>query len=226
MDKLVREQLRIGILDANDLGAYYQAFFMITQFLMRKNRIFAAEQSRAFVRGFQPDLWNHILCRLKLKFLNHYPDDPYPLVDIHEAAQYVLHGTTHAHIHHHNTTMSPTTSTVTSNTGLKSEDLTAFLDKFAQTLIKVLVPQMQSAHVHQQPQTHSYNNLNLNFANDPRCCMFCGHTDHLIKNCLVCQQYLADKKCVQNAEGKIVLPSGSFVPRHIPGRFLKERIDE
>src|ERR1700677_4798550 len=144
MDKLVGEQLRIGILDTNDLGAYYRAFFTITQFLMRKNRISTAEQSHAFVRGFQPDLWNHILRRLKLKFPNHYPDDPYPLADIHKAAQYVLHGTTHAHIHHHNTTTSPTTSMVTSNTGLKSEDLTAFLNKFAQMLIKALVPQTQS----------------------------------------------------------------------------------
>ena len=60
MDKLVGEQLRVGILDANELGAYYRLFYMITQFLIRKNRISAAEQSRAFICGFQSDLWNRI----------------------------------------------------------------------------------------------------------------------------------------------------------------------
>ena len=58
MDKLVGEQLRVGILDANELGPYYRLFYTITQFLIRKNRISAAEQSRAFIRGFQSDLWN------------------------------------------------------------------------------------------------------------------------------------------------------------------------
>ena len=52
MDKLVGEQLCIGIYDANDLGAYYRAFFAVTQFLCSKGRLSEAEQSRAFVRGF------------------------------------------------------------------------------------------------------------------------------------------------------------------------------
>lgn len=60
MDKLVGEQLRIGIYDATELGIYYRAFFAITQFLRSKTRLSEAEQSRAFVRGFQPDLWARI----------------------------------------------------------------------------------------------------------------------------------------------------------------------
>src|SRR6202041_2614745 len=61
MDKLVSEQLRTGIYTDKDLGNYYRSFFSITQFLLTKNRLLIAEQSRAFVRGFQPDLWNRIL---------------------------------------------------------------------------------------------------------------------------------------------------------------------
>jgi hypothetical protein len=60
MDKLVGEQLRIGIFDASDLGMYYRSFYNITQFLRTKNRISDTEQSRAFVRGFQPGLWTRI----------------------------------------------------------------------------------------------------------------------------------------------------------------------
>ena len=51
MDKLISEQ-QIGIFNANDLGLYFRAFYNITKFLYTKNRISAAEQSRAFVHGF------------------------------------------------------------------------------------------------------------------------------------------------------------------------------
>jgi hypothetical protein len=37
MDKLVGEQLWMGILDVSDLGNYYQVFYTITQFLLTKN---------------------------------------------------------------------------------------------------------------------------------------------------------------------------------------------
>jgi hypothetical protein len=49
MNKLVGEQLRVGIFDVSDLGMYCRSFYNITQFLCTKNRISEAEQSRAFV---------------------------------------------------------------------------------------------------------------------------------------------------------------------------------
>jgi hypothetical protein len=55
-------------------------------YLRGKNRLSEAEQSRAFVRGFPPTLWSVISQRLQLKLPNHFPDDPYPLESIHEAA--------------------------------------------------------------------------------------------------------------------------------------------
>jgi hypothetical protein len=45
MDKLVGEQLWMGILDISDLGNYYQVFYTITQFLLTKDHISEAEQS-------------------------------------------------------------------------------------------------------------------------------------------------------------------------------------
>jgi hypothetical protein len=57
MDKLVGEQLQMGILNVSYLGNYYRVFYTITQFLLTKHQISEAEQSRAFIRGFQPDLW-------------------------------------------------------------------------------------------------------------------------------------------------------------------------
>jgi hypothetical protein len=93
MDKVAGEQLRIGIFDANDLGMYYWSFFNITHFLHTKNRISEAKQNMAFIRSFQPTLWTCIARRLKLEHPDHYPDDPYPLDDMHEVARFVLAGT-------------------------------------------------------------------------------------------------------------------------------------
>jgi hypothetical protein len=38
--------------------------------------------------------------------------------------------------------------------------------------------------------------------------------------------YITNEKCKRNLEGKIVLPNGQYTPRNIPGRFIKDRIDE
>jgi hypothetical protein len=69
----------MGFLNVSDLGNYYQVFYTITQFLLTKNQISEAEQSRAFIRGFQLDLWHQISCRLEIKLPNHDPDDFYKL---------------------------------------------------------------------------------------------------------------------------------------------------
>jgi hypothetical protein len=93
MDKVVGEQLWMGILDIFDLGNYFWVFYTITQFLPTKNWISESQQSWAFIRGFQLDLWCQISHRLEIKLPNHDPNDFYPLFEINKAAKHVLHGT-------------------------------------------------------------------------------------------------------------------------------------
>jgi hypothetical protein len=94
MDKLVGERSHISIISLGDLDEYYRQFLAITTFLRSKTRLSETEQSHAFIHGFPSDLWRIILQRLQLKFPDPFPDDPYPLADVHDAARYVLHGTT------------------------------------------------------------------------------------------------------------------------------------
>ncbi|KAH9009722.1 hypothetical protein EDB85DRAFT_2162357 [Lactarius pseudohatsudake] len=93
LDATVGEQARLGILNSNDLGDYYQDFLVISQYLVSKNRLSAAEQSRAFICGFQPTLEQHIKQRLQLKKPDHNPQDTYELNDIYDAAAFVLMAT-------------------------------------------------------------------------------------------------------------------------------------
>ncbi|KAF8814117.1 hypothetical protein BYT27DRAFT_7062553, partial [Phlegmacium glaucopus] len=55
-------------------------------------------------------------------------------------------------------------------------------------------------------------------------CHFCGKP-HFIHNCDLVSDYIRAGKCKRSRDGKIVLPSGAFIPRDIPGNLLQERID-
>ncbi|KAH7917250.1 hypothetical protein BV22DRAFT_1135564, partial [Leucogyrophana mollusca] len=57
-------------------------------------------------------------------------------------------------------------------------------------------------------------------------CNFCGASGHFLRSCPNIDQYVSSGKCIRGAEGRLLLPSGSFIPRNIPGRYLKDRFDE
>jgi hypothetical protein len=223
MDKLIGEQLRLGILNATDLGVYYRSFYAITQFLISQNRLSTAEQSRAFVRGFQSDLRQRVAQRLELKFPDHLPDDHYDLTVIHAAAKFVLHGTTPTMFQSRITPSTPSISqptTLASPSVVKTEDFTTFLDKFAQTLIKALAsPSNPSVRSHESTPNYAQSD------NAGRC-NFCGEAGHFLNACLILARYITEGKCKRNAEGKIILPTGAYCPRTIPGTCFMERIDE
>jgi hypothetical protein len=91
----------------------------------------------------------------------------------------------------------------------------------AQTFLKVLTPQ-KSMTSHASSSTNAQVTTSL----DPLTCAFCGQSGHFIAQCLVCADYITNEKCKKNPEGKIVLPNGQYTPRSIPGRFIKDRINE
>ncbi|KAJ2970027.1 hypothetical protein NUW54_g12827 [Trametes sanguinea] len=65
----------------------------MTSYLISQNRLSTSEQSRLFVRGIAQPLWGQVSQRLQLKLPDHYPEDPYKLDDVYNAAKFVLHGT-------------------------------------------------------------------------------------------------------------------------------------
>jgi hypothetical protein len=220
MDKLVREQLRMGILDISDLGNYYRVFYTITQFLLTKNHISEPEQSQAFTRGFQPDFWHRISHRLKIKLPNHDPDDFYPLFKINEAAKHVLHGTSQ------NSFLQPSVTSTAPPTQLaspyvKAEDLMTLFEQMAQSILKVLTLQKSMTNY-----ASSSTNAQASTILDPLSCAFCSQSSHFIAQCLVCADYITNEKCKRNLEGKIVLPNGQYTPRSIPSWFIKDCIDK
>jgi hypothetical protein len=92
LDTLVGQRARIGVVSALELGEYFRQFKVISKYLISKNRMSQAEQTRAFRRGLQPELEQQVKQRLQLKKPDHNPRDPYDLDDLYDAASYVLQG--------------------------------------------------------------------------------------------------------------------------------------
>lgn len=62
-------------------------------------------------------------------------------------------------------------------------------------------------------------------ATRPSGCAFCSDHGHFVRDCPRVEGYLREGKCARNADGKVVLPNGFFVPSAVPGKNLSERFD-
>ena len=56
-------------------------------------------------------------------------------------------------------------------------------------------------------------------------CNYCGG-EHFICNCPHVPHDIATGKCKRNQDGKVMLPSGTYVPRDITSKFLCNRVNE
>jgi hypothetical protein len=78
---------------------------------------------------------------------------------------------------------------------------------------------------HSSPIKSPFDRASRSSAETPLC-NFCGRPGHFIRQCPDAEEYIQLGRCRRTSEGKIALPTGSFVSRDIPGRFMKLRIDE
>ena len=154
------------------------------------------------------------------------PDDVYPFDDVHEAARHVLHSTSPTFLNLQAPVASPMYSAppvvpiVAPNvTTIKTEDLSMMFERFASTLVKALQPASTST----QP---AQNRKPANSERDMDHCNFCGETGHYIGACRHVTSYIAEGKVKRDVYGKVVLSSGARVPSNIPGKWLRERVDE
>ena len=76
--------------------------------------------------------------RLQLKNPDHFPDDPYDLGDVHEAAQYALHGTPAAPPPSTATAIPTTTVVPSASTEMKTEDIAAIVERITNSFVKAL----------------------------------------------------------------------------------------
>ena len=228
MDLLIGERQRLGIANTIELAEYHLQFLSITSWLIEKQQLGTLEQQRGYLRAFQPRLLGAINNRLQMKYPDHHPNIPHTVKEVYEAARFILQSATTAPQNY----FAPVPSTVNPpfvpdgsvsiakrEPSVKKEDIGSLFTEFTKTIVEA-INQNNRGRGSQGQGTQSSDstprNTNCNFCAGP----------HFIRDCDKVEEFIRAGKCKRNTEGKIVLPSGAYVPREIPGTLLSERINE
>ncbi|KAJ7028932.1 hypothetical protein C8F04DRAFT_1265497 [Mycena alexandri] len=187
---------------------FYRTFLTISSFLCAKHRLSVFEQSRIFAHAVPSRIWYRALEHLHIKFPDVHPDDTYPLSDLRDAIDFVF-------LLPPSPTPAPPSPELPTPTPADST-IAALID--AVNELMRLVSSQQSSPV--APRLDS-------LPSPPRSalCSYCSDPTHFIARCPLVAADIRAGICRHNAEGKIVLPSGLFVPHRIPGPDLRARIN-
>jgi hypothetical protein len=217
LDALIGEYSRVGILSMDDLTTFYRQFLRITTYLISKNRLSATEQSRAFLRAMHPASFaREIKLQLRIKNPNNHPEDPYPLSELYEAAEFALAGS--SGIFNTNTPSALTTPNASpASPGpieIKPDPSLAALVGTMTEFMKMFASQKVNTDSSPPKRPRSDN------------CGYCGELGHFISDCNKVLEDMQAGKCKRNVEGRIVLPSGAYVPKAVTGSNLRERFNK
>lgn len=94
MDLLIGERQRLGITSVTDLTNYHLQFLAVTGWLMDNDQLGDLEQRRAYTRAFSEEFKHQVNNRLQLKKPDQHPNIPYKVLDVYDAARYVLQSAT------------------------------------------------------------------------------------------------------------------------------------
>ena len=215
LDRLVGERQRVGIRSLQDLTEFHLLFNEISNYLLTHSLIAAREQSQLYLRVFDETIQTRLINRLQIVLPNQHPSLPYAIDSIYDAAKWVLQGVPGT-IGLPATAPSHAVATSTAESGfIKTEQLGSFLNDFTKTIVEAL-------NVNRSRAPASFGGSG---APRPSKCLFDG-CETFICDCPSVNEYIQQGKCRRNHEGKVILSTGAFVPRDIPGEYLKDRIDE
>ena len=223
IDSLIGERYRVGIRTLDDLSDYHNRFEAITSWLREKDHIGKKEEEHYYVGAFQPHFWDLIENRLSLKHMNQHPNEPYPIADVYEAARVILQGSHRCAKRFLAPVMSPdaviaiphavqttpiSQSSPPIDSAVKMETFAQLISEFTKTMADILNQNRSRGSPSRQVD-----------------CNMCGGP-HYIRDCEVVDEFIAAGKCRRNLDGKVILSTGAFCPREIPGTLLMERINE
>jgi hypothetical protein len=205
----VERYARIGIQSVAELGEYYRQYLLITRYLIAKDSISTLEQSRGFFRGLQPTLEARVREHLQLTSPNHFPDDPFPLADIFEAANFVVMSTASTPLAPYPPLPlhPPAIIAAPDPSSIQPDSLNTVMAGIAEKIERMLQDQLAAA-------VASTSGPGSNI------CRFCGSTGHFVRTCKIAEDFIRAGKCKRDSEGKIVLPTGIMAPRGTPGTLL------
>ena len=214
LDRLVGERQRVGMRSLQDISNFHLQFITISTYLLTNSLVSARELSQSYLRVFDETFQNRILMRLNILLPHHNPALQHNIDDIYNAAKWVLQGVPGATTApSYAGTTSPSATIKPDSEYIKTEQLGTFLNDFKKTIVDALgANRMRPSTGGGVPPRNAK-------------CLFDG-CDNFIRDCAKVEEYIRQGKCRRNHEGKVILSTGAYVPRDIPGEHLCDRIDE
>ena len=223
LDTLLAARRRTAIKTTDELQAFHLEFITLTTWLIEKDLMGDFEQRKEYITAFAEPLLGSIKARLRMLFLDHHPNKPHKVKDIYAAARYILQDEgTLPQSSYPVPTPTVATPVASSSSGyannmpIKAETFASVMADFSKTIADAL---------HQSNRARVTGHTGSSTAPRYTNCNFCGG-DHFIRDCAVVEEYIVAGKVRRNIDGKVVLSTGAFVPREIPGTLLSERVNE
>jgi hypothetical protein len=211
LQTLIEKQALVNIEDSDDFGTYRRTFLTVATYLKKKSRLTDREISIYFLQGLALAFREKVQAQLKAENPKHHSDDPYSLSEISTAALFVL-SCDHAGVRQHEGSPSPVKKeTFDMSKGYGSLNISAIAEEVAKRINTLERHQLTGG-----PNLPRLRNHH---------CIFCSDPEHYLSGCPCCAEYIQKGLCQKNNEGQIVLPNGNRIGRDVPGRNLRERID-
>jgi len=195
LQALAHEYAQKPMFSGQELSAYLHVFRKIMQPLLNEDCIGKAECDRLFMEGIPSKAHAPIKTCLMIKHPDHYPQDPYPYMQVYDAEQFVLPANA-----------PPPTSVP------NVQDAILTLSPLAPSVCKQMPMPGTVIKREYRREASSFND-----------CAFCGSIEHFFTRCLERQRYIYAGKCKVHEEmRKLVLPNGDFIPGH---GLMKDKLD-
>ncbi|KAF7797723.1 hypothetical protein EIP86_008923 [Pleurotus ostreatoroseus] len=214
---LVNNTFTKGIYTLDDWAQFYREYLAMSAYLITKGKYSKDEQGRKVLSALKPDLLNRVYLRLQIKVPTHEADAAYELKDINEAVTWVLQGGGTLGGAAPTTISPPSTSTTSppqDSSTVKQEDFKALIDTFA----KIADSLARTATAQQQAIAAPRPRIGASF------CHYCGKDGHTVSLCPTAEEDIKQGLLRRNPEGKLITPSGSWIPRSLPGEFIRDRL--
>jgi len=195
LQALAHEYAQKLMFSGQELSAYLRMFRKIMQPLLNKDHIGKAERDCIFMEGIPSEAQAPIRMHLMIKHPDHYPQDPYPYMQVYDAGQFVLPANA-----------PPPTSAP------NTQDTIPMLSPLVPSMCKQMpMPGTVIKHEY-RCEASSFND-----------CTFCGSIEHFFAHCLERQRCIDAGKCkVHEETHKLVLPNSDFIPGH---GLMKDKLD-
>ncbi|KNZ80378.1 hypothetical protein J132_06115 [Termitomyces sp. J132] len=208
LEWLVNQTFNSGLATLGRFSDYYRDFRCIARWLLANGKLYRNEECRLFQQGIPMLLWSKIVCCLEITLPDHHPEDPYDVDQVSEGAKWVLKRT--------DTSMTKTsngTSGIPSSLPITNAPTAPSPTPKRETLELTTTTAIVSALERLEALlTHGNAQPCQQFTNST--CHFCSEIGHTMG------------KVHQNAEGKIILPSGAMIPNYFGKRLYMEHIKE